>query len=161
MRTEEILILDREDLVEKAKSKKVSDINAYDIKGTIKPFCNNGFVLFVDDDGSTKLLKNRYGKTGKVIEKNEDTDISELKKSYFKGTEPLWQENHREGSERLRRILVSKGFINCSIGEAEGVWMQYSDSYAAGFLGMPDNDDELFDCVKNLLYISKYIKLCP
>ena len=75
------------------------------------------------------------------------------RQNFFKGDQKLWKEHHGEESERLKNLLISKGFISCSVGEAEGLWMVYSDDYAAGFLGMPDSDDELYECIKEQLCV--------
>lgn len=72
--------------------------------------------------------------------------------NFFQGR-PLWREHHREESERLQRILIDKGFTSCSVGDAEGLWMQYSDSYAAGFLEMPFDDKKLYELIKDQLVI--------
>lgn len=81
------------------------------------------------------------------------------KANLFRDSRPLWQEHHRTESERLQKLLISKGFLSCSIGEAEGLWMGHSDDYAAGFLGMPEDDEELYNCVKDKLYVSEITHL--
>lgn len=80
---------------------------------------------------------------------NGDTDRA----TFFRGDNELYKEHHREESVRLQQLLISKGFTSCGIGDAEGLWMNYSDDFAAGFLGMPDDDDDLYDCIKDQLCI--------
>lgn len=75
------------------------------------------------------------------------------RKHFFHGESKLWQERHKEESERLQKILIEKGFTSCSIGEAEGLWMVYSGKLAAGFLGMPDSDQDLYECIKDQLCV--------
>lgn len=76
-----------------------------------------------------------------------DTD----KSNYFRGDTELYKEHHREESIRLQQLLVKKGFTSCGIGDAEGLWMNYSDDFAAGWLGMPDDDEDLYECIKHQL----------
>jgi hypothetical protein len=62
MRKEEILILDREDLIISNHNKSFQDIIFQDFKISIEKLYNVGIILFLDADGQTKILKNRYGK---------------------------------------------------------------------------------------------------
>jgi len=73
------------------------------------------------------------------------------KSNLFNNRTDLWKEHHKEESERLRDLLIARGFISCGIGDAEGLWMSYSDDYAAGWLGMPDDDNDLYECIKDRL----------
>ena len=65
-----VLILRREDLNENSKKLDANDItydcfiNAVDY--TNIEFVKNSLVLFIDDDGQTHVLKNRYGNKGRV-----------------------------------------------------------------------------------------------
>lgn len=74
--------------------------------------------------------------------------------NYFGGDNELYKEHHREESERLQRVLISKGFLSCGLGDAEGIWMHYSDEmWAAGFIGMPEDDEDLYNSIKDYLTI--------
>jgi hypothetical protein len=95
-----------------------------------------------------KLLKWLFGSRKPALNKPVVSRCN-----FFQGGRELWKEHHREESERLQNLLIAKGFTSCSIGEAEGLWMSYSDDYAAGFLGMPDTDDELYECIKDQLCV--------
>jgi hypothetical protein len=64
MRKEETLILGREDMIETENGKDIRIIDFIDFKISIKPFQENGIILFIDDNGQTKILKNRYGDKG-------------------------------------------------------------------------------------------------
>lgn len=65
-----VLILRREDLNENSKKLDTNDLNydcfieAVDYKNI--EFARNNIVLFIDDDGETHVLKNRYGNKGRV-----------------------------------------------------------------------------------------------
>lgn len=65
-------------------------------------------------------------------------------------------ENHRDSCERIKSVLIANGFINAGLNDALGLWGEYSDSYAAGWLGLPDNDAEIFDCIKGYIKITHY-----
>lgn len=61
MKTEEILIYGREDMIYGCHKKDIQDIDSNDFTFSIKPFQIYGIILFIDDGGQTKILKNRYG----------------------------------------------------------------------------------------------------
>lgn len=65
-----VLILRREDLNENSKKLDTNDIT-YDcfikaVDHSNIEFARNSLVLFIDDDGETLVLKNRYGNKGRV-----------------------------------------------------------------------------------------------
>lgn len=64
MRKEETLILGREDMTELNQGKNILLVDFNDFKISIKPFHENGIILFIDDNGDTKILKNRFGDKG-------------------------------------------------------------------------------------------------
>jgi hypothetical protein len=64
MRKEEVLILGREDMIETKNGKTILLIDFTDFKISVKPFQENGIILFIDDNGQTKIIKNRYGDKG-------------------------------------------------------------------------------------------------
>ena len=100
-----------------------------------------------------ELIKNNSPEeaTEKILKLVVKADVSRC--NFFQDGRELWKEHHREESVRLQNLLIAKGFTSCSIGEAEGLWMSYSDDYAAGFLGMPDTDEELYECIKDQLCV--------
>jgi hypothetical protein len=67
MRKEETLILGREDMIETKNGKSILLIDFTDFKISVKPFQENGIILFIDDNGQTKIIKNRYGDKGNGI----------------------------------------------------------------------------------------------
>ena len=57
---------------------------------------------------------------------------------------------HERDIERIVRIFLARGFL-VSKEEAYQAWCDYSDSYAAGWLILGDNDDEVFRNAMNYL----------
>lgn len=64
MREETILILEREDLKEMSIGRDLFRLTFLDTKISEKVMRNNGIILFIDENGDTKILKNRYGDKG-------------------------------------------------------------------------------------------------
>ena len=64
MRKEETLILGREDMIESNQGKDILLVDFTDFKISVKPFQENGIILFIDNNGDTKILKNRFGDKG-------------------------------------------------------------------------------------------------
>lgn len=79
MRKEETLILDRDDLINSSRDKTIADINFMDFKISLKPAREVNIVLFMDDNGESKVLKNRYGDEGRVMGKQKNALDSEIK----------------------------------------------------------------------------------
>ena len=71
LRQENVLILRRNNLIVSAQEKAVVDISYNDIARDIKPLYLASIALFIDEDGTTRLLKNRYGFDGMVISENK------------------------------------------------------------------------------------------
>jgi len=61
IRTAQTLILGRIDMNDTEYSKKIFIIEPKDFKIPMFLFNNYEIVLFIDNDGQTKLLKNRFG----------------------------------------------------------------------------------------------------
>jgi len=62
MKKEELLILERKDLIHGAIDKKIDDIDIRDLR--LLAYSNiltSNFVVFIDENGKNKILKNRYG----------------------------------------------------------------------------------------------------
>lgn len=52
-----------------------------------------------------------------------------------------------------KELLVKNGYVNAGLSDVMRLWSEYSDSHAAGWLGLPEEseeaaDDMIFDCVK-------------
>lgn len=57
----EIIILDRTDLTIHNNNKNFSEIEYYDFRISDLRCLSCSVIFFVDNDGRTKILKNRYG----------------------------------------------------------------------------------------------------
>lgn len=51
--------------------------------------------------------------------------------------------------ERIQEVYQKNG-IPISLDKAASIWDTHSDNYAAGWLGLPDHDSELWHILKNL-----------
>ena len=70
METARCIILRRDDLIKSSEDKPFIDIKYDDFRN--EPFDDkfriNEIILFIDNNGQTKLLKNRWGNQGVVYE---------------------------------------------------------------------------------------------
>jgi hypothetical protein len=71
METARCIILRRNDLRKPSEDKPFIDIKYDDFRSTQfdDKFTINEIILFIDNKGETKVLKNRYGNQGVVYEK--------------------------------------------------------------------------------------------
>ena len=53
---------------------------------------------------------------------------------------------YRDDIIRIKAILISKGY-EATLTIAEQLWQRYSDSMCAGWAFMPEDDDDVFDCI--------------
>lgn len=58
-----------------------------------------------------------------------------------------YQHRHQSDVERLQRVMLQNGY-DADLPSAADIWEEYSDDYAAGWLGMPDDDIELWETIK-------------
>jgi hypothetical protein len=91
------------------------------------------------------------------------------KTNFLNGGDKLsaYGERHKECAEVIKKTLIKHGFINAGLNDAVWLWSEYSESYAASWIGgCHPNDvdefknedeflDEVFKCVKP--YIRKYV----
>ena len=61
---EETLILGREDMFETQQGKNILLIDFTDFKISVNKILENGIIVFIDNNGDTKILKNRFGDKG-------------------------------------------------------------------------------------------------
>lgn len=47
---------------------------------------------------------------------------------------------------RIQRVAMAHGFVLTPM-QAEQVWDLYSDSMAAGWMGLPESDEELWEII--------------
>jgi len=52
-----------------------------------------------------------------------------------------------EDVERIQQVMVSKGYY-CTLKMCAHMWEEYSDTYCAGWLSLPESDDDLFNILK-------------
>ena len=62
----DIIILHRDDLFEASKDKSIEGIGHLDFDIYHEVVCCNSVIMFIDDTGVCKILKNRYGQAGIV-----------------------------------------------------------------------------------------------
>ena len=60
MKKEETLILGREDMFETQQGKNILLIDFTDFKISVNKILENGIIVFIDNNGDTKILKNRF-----------------------------------------------------------------------------------------------------
>jgi len=51
-----------------------------------------------------------------------------------------------EDTKRIQRILAKKGY-EASLVECDTMWKEYSKNMAAGWMSLPEKDDEVFEMV--------------
>jgi hypothetical protein len=61
---------------------------------------------------------------------------------------PMSIHRHHSDVERLQRVMLQNGY-EADYDSAAGIWEDYSDDYAAGWLGMPEEDDELWQRIED------------
>jgi len=64
MRTEQTLILERTELKQHVIGKDISLISFEDFNMSFKPIQMHTIILFIDNNGETRILKNRFGDKG-------------------------------------------------------------------------------------------------
>lgn len=60
--------------------------------------------------------------------------------------EALERPEYREDSIRIKRVAWDHG-VDLTINQAEKAWLAYSDSMAAGWMGLPEDDIELWNII--------------
>jgi HSP90 family molecular chaperone len=67
-----------------------------------------------------------------------------------------FEHRHIADVKRIREVIGKYG-RHVSLPTAAGIWENYSDLYAAGWLGLPDDDEELWLTIEKEVYrISGY-----
>lgn len=71
-----------------------------------------------------------------------------MKKLIWKIGDPEdYQHRHKDDVERLQRVLLANGYYS-ELQSCADIWQNYSDDYEAGWMGMPNDDDELWGIVE-------------
>ena len=52
--------------------------------------------------------------------------------------------------ERIQKCLANKGY-EATLGECESLWDKYSESMCAGWMNLPDTDDDIFRCINSYI----------
>ena len=58
-----------------------------------------------------------------------------------------YQHINQSDVERLQRVMLQNGY-DADFRSAADIWKDYSDDYAAEWLGMPDDDIELWETIR-------------
>ena len=64
MRFEDTLILERKDLLEQFKTVNIDKIESSDFKTSYDIIQSNNVILFIDNDGTLKIIKNGFKRNG-------------------------------------------------------------------------------------------------
>ena len=135
MRTGQVLILGWDDV-----QHKVTDINSIeltDVRYSSKPCSTYGVVLFIDDNGQTKVLKNRYGNDGMVGDKKKPRPTGEVLHQRFlelfngceiKKVDPYHVIRYSKNGIWLFEYDLQKKILWCSY---ERVWRIFEREYGA------------------------------
>ncbi len=59
----------------------------------------------------------------------------------------LHRDEYLSDKETICAALKRAGY-RCSVGQAGLMWDAYSDSMAAGWMGVPDDDEEILACIR-------------
>lgn len=57
-----------------------------------------------------------------------------------------FEHRHIDDVKRIQVVLLKNGY-DADLQSCASIWEDYSDSYAAGWLGLPESDDELFTII--------------
>lgn len=60
------------------------------------------------------------------------------------------EDPHQSDVMRIKRLLLEKGY-DCDFSSAAGIWYEHSDRYAAGWLGLPETDSELWNLISSIV----------
>jgi hypothetical protein len=75
----DVAVYTKKDLLESCKDMPFDKLNYCHFKQSKMPIQIASLVLFIDDEGNTHLIKNRFGKPGVVISPSTYHKIKELK----------------------------------------------------------------------------------
>lgn len=62
--------------------------------------------------------------------------------------EDNYEHRHITDVKRLQRVMLQNGYES-DLRSVAGLWDDYSDTYAAGWIGLPENDEELWGILRN------------
>lgn len=58
-----------------------------------------------------------------------------------------FEHRHYADVVRIKQVLLKNGY-DADLPSCANIWDEYSDSYAAGWLGLPKDDDELWQAIQ-------------
>ncbi len=58
-----------------------------------------------------------------------------------------FEHRYRDDVERIHKILLDRGY-DSTLEDCARLWDEYSDSMAAGWMILPDTDEEVFDQIR-------------
>ena len=58
----------------------------------------------------------------------------------------IYTGDYREDVERIQRILADRDY-EATLSDCERLWEKYSESMCAGWMGLDDKDESVFDCI--------------
>lgn len=64
-------------------------------------------------------------------------------------TTPFDAFSYASDIRRMVAVVAQQGARPITADEAEYAWDAYSDSFCAGWMGLPDSDDDLFSILKD------------
>lgn len=69
--------------------------------------------------------------------------------SYIKDAlDELERPEYREDTERIVKVAFEHGVI-LTLTQAERAWLLFSESMAAGWMGLPDSDEKLWEIINS------------
>jgi len=63
------------------------------------------------------------------------------------------QGKYKKDCQRIKSVLISKGFKYISLNDAFILWSKYCDDYSAIWLELPEEDEEIYKSVKDYIKI--------
>lgn len=55
---------------------------------------------------------------------------------------------HLDNVKRIQKVLMIYGY-EANLEDCADIWDEYSESYAAGWMGLPESDSELWECIES------------
>jgi len=112
------LVIHRNEVPRSQYKKEFKDIDITSLTTSMKPIAESPFVIFIDKDGSTKLLKNRYGMNGVVVSEKQYADylrllkkeVEENRQIMLNDLEKLEDENNKLNSRTQKKSFLARIF---------------------------------------------------
>ena len=60
---------------------------------------------------------------------------------------PEFTHRHKPDVERIQSIIRNNGY-EADLEDCACIWEEYSDMYAAGWLGLGEDDDGVWNCIR-------------